>query len=167
MVAAARFVVHLDEVFDASSSVLRLGPEGVDVGGDYDEAVRVLRKQDETATRLAALRLADLEKWQQDVAVAQPTISCGTLALGHTQDENSRLAWGNRGPVFEADAFCQRLADSEAEVARMRTFSCGCCGQVNELCSPPSILLLSSIVCFDSDSYSLHCFWTESIIVFA
>lgn len=85
-VTAARFVVRANETVDASSSVLRLGPQGFDVGRDYGEAARVLPEQCEAATRLAALRLADSENAQQDVVVAPSTNSRLTLALGHTRD---------------------------------------------------------------------------------
>lgn len=77
---AASFVVRVDEVFDSSLSVPRLSPQRADYEGDYDEAVRVF--QSGAVTCPASLRLADLENAQQDVAVAQLTISVKLWFLG-------------------------------------------------------------------------------------
>lgn len=55
-VAAARLAVRVDKVLEALSSVLHLGLRRVDVGSDYDKAVRVLREQRKSTTCLAALR---------------------------------------------------------------------------------------------------------------
>lgn len=93
-VTAAGSVVRAGQVVDTSSSILRLGPQHVDVGSDHDETERILREQREAATRFAALRLADLVNARQDAAVAQWTISRRALALGHTCNENSRLVAG-------------------------------------------------------------------------
>lgn len=87
--------VRATDMIEASPSVPRRGSHGEIDLEDYRGSMEMLRDQREAATRLAALRLADLESARNDVAVAQLTITSRTTALDLVREENIRLVEEN------------------------------------------------------------------------